>query len=89
MQRLNDDTGYVRFGVDEPGTDKASIRVSVWRKTPEGMDDELIASFNLGDPTNLAEMFGTLATENEPGLTFYRKGQKIKRIRKALGYAYP
>lgn len=90
MEQLNEQNAYVRWSVDEAGTPKASLRMSVWRRTPEGMDDELVASINIGDPMNTAAQLARLAVDSDFYLkSDWRRAQKMKRIRKAMGYSYP
>lgn len=65
----------------------AELVVRVWERDARGLDT-VIGEIRQGDPMDYAELMVRFALERE-GLSDYRRAQKMKRIRKAMGYTCP
>lgn len=65
----------------------AELFIIVWERDEQGRDT-VIGEIRQGDPMDYAELMVRFALERE-GLSDYRRAQKMKRIRKAMGYSYP
>lgn len=65
----------------------AEMFVRIWARSERG-EDYVIGEVCMGDPMDYAAFVAREALDREK-LTDYRRMQKIKRIRKAMGYSYP